>query len=314
MPPGRSTPAHASDAPTVDAVIVTWNSAPDLPSCLAALPSTVRPIVVDNGSKDNVAAIAERAGAFVIAMSGNAGFPAAVNVGLEQVVTDFTLLLNPDVVVKEGAIERCTQVLLSDASVGIVGPNTVGPDGRPEPPAARRDRKAVHILLESLGLTRLHRVFERQTIRDRSRDSDVDAVNGAFMLVRTDLLRELGGLDDTVFLYLEDADLCRRTRDAGYRVRFVAGASAVHAGATSTLRGDPGAQVRAYLHRIDADIEFLRRYGHRGEAGLAVLAFLIRAGIGMAVSMWMTDRRLRYSTALRWTWSQRRGRKAPPPV
>lgn len=302
------------DPPAVDAVIVTWNSAPDLPACLAALPPTVRPIVVDNGSGDDVVVVAQAAGATVIALSDNRGFPAAVNVGLQRVTSHVTLLLNPDVIVQEGAIERCREVLLSDASVGLVGPNTVSPDGRPEPPAARRDRRAMHILLESLGLTRLHPWFDRQTVRDRSTDRDVDAVNGAFMLIRSDLLRALGGLDESVFLYFEDGDLCRRVRDAGYRVRFVAGASAVHAGATSTSRGDPGAQARAYLHRLDADIEFVRRYGYRGEAGLAVAAFLLRAGIGVVVSTWMKERRLRYTAALRWVWSQRRGRRPPAPV
>ena len=78
-------------------------------------------------------------------------------------------------------------------------------------------------------------------IRDRGQDRDVDAVNGAFMLLRTDLLRSLGGLDESVFMYLEDADLCRRVRDARLRVRFVAGAPAVHGGGTSTARGDPDA-------------------------------------------------------------------------
>jgi GT2 family glycosyltransferase len=303
-----------SDPPAIDVVIVTWNSAPDLPACLTALPPTVHPIVVDNGSADDVVAVARLAGATVITLGENRGFPAAVNVGLQQVASQVTLLLNPDVIVQEGAIEHCCEVLLEDLSIGIVGPNTVGLDGRPEPPAARRDRRALYILLETLGFTRLHPWFDRQTIRARHADQDVDAVNGAFMLVRTDLLRALGGLDETVFLYLEDGDLCRRVRDAGYRVRFVAGASAVHAGATSTSRGTRDAQVRAYLHRLDADIEFLRRYGHHGEAGLAVLAFLLRAGVGVIVSIWIKDRRLRYTTALRWTWSQRRGRLPPPPV
>ncbi|MGH9157601.1 MAG: glycosyltransferase family 2 protein [Acidimicrobiales bacterium] len=302
------------DSPAVDAIIVTWNSAPDLPACLAALPSTVRPIVVDNGSLDDSVAIAEAAGATVVALGENRGFPAAVNVGLRQVTGETTLLLNPDVIVSQDTVERCYRILLGDPSIGVVGPNTVRPDGRPEPPAARRDRRALHIMLESLGLTRLHPWFDRQTIRDRSTDRDVDAVNGAFMLITSDRLRALGGLDETVFLYLEDADLCRRVRDAGYRVVFVAGASAVHRGATSTSRGSQDAQARAYLHRIDADIEFLRRYGRRGEAGLAVAAFMIRSGIGLVVSTWMTDRRLRYRTALRWTWSQRHGRRPPPVV
>ncbi|HEV2087102.1 MAG TPA: glycosyltransferase family 2 protein [Cryptosporangiaceae bacterium] len=295
-------------------MIVTWNSAPDLPGCLAALPASVRPIVVDNGSQDDVVAVAERAGAEVVALGANRGFPAAVNVGLERVTSDVTLLVNPDLRVEAGAVERCLEVLLGDPSIGVVGPNTVGLDGRPEPPAARRDRRALYILLESLGLTRLHPWFDPQTIRDRSVDRDVDAVNGAFMLTHTELLRSLGGLDETVFMYLEDGDLCRRMRDAGYRVRFVASAKAVHAGGASTARGDPGAQARAYLHRIDADIEFVRRYGGPGQAGLALAAFLLRSLVGLVVSTWRTDRRLRYATALRWTWSQRRGRTSPPAV
>jgi GT2 family glycosyltransferase len=302
------------DPAAVDALIVTWNSAPDLSACLAALPTTVHPIVIDNGSQDDCVVIAERAGASLIALGVNRGFPVAVNVGLEHVRTELTLLLNPDVVVGEGAVDRCTAVLLADASIGLVGPNTVMPDGRPEPPAARRDRRAHQILLESLALTRLHPWFDLQTIRERSVDRDVDAVNGAFMLVRTGLLRSLGGLDETVFMYLEDGDLCRRVRDAGYRVRFVAGASVLHTGGTSTSRASTDAQARAYLHRIDADLEFVRRYGRSGEAGLALAAFLLRCGIGLVVSIWRKDRRLRYAMALRWTWSQRRGRRPPPAV
>lgn len=311
----RSTdPATADVEVDVDAVIVTWNSAPDLPACLGALPRTVQPIVVDNGSQDDSVTIGRAAGAAVVPLGENRGFPRAVNVGLALTSHELVLLLNPDVVVQEATVDRCRAVLLGDPSVGIVGPNTVQADGQPEPPAARRDRTALAVLLESLGLTRLHPWFDRQTIRDRSADRDVDAVNGAFLLMRRDLLVELGGLDETVFLYLEDADLCRRVRDAGYRVRFVAGASAVHAGGSSTARGGPAAQARAYLHRVDADVEFLRRYGRRGEAGAALAAFLFRAVIGLVVSTRMKERRLRYAMALRWTWSQRHGRRPPPPV
>ena len=303
-----------TDPPTVDAVIVTWNSGPDLASCLAALPSDTRAIVVDNGSEDDAVDIARRHGAFVVALGENRGFPAAVNAGLEQVSTDVTLLLNPDVVLGPGTVARCQRVVRGDPTIGIAGPNTVLVDGRPEPPAARRDKTAVHILVESLGLTRLHPWFDRQTIRERRVDRDVDAVNGACMFVRTDLLRSLGGLDETVFMYLEDGDLCRRVRDAGYCVRFVADAPAVHGAATSTRRADTDAQARAYLHRLDADIEFVRRYGGPGAAGVAVGAFILRSAIGLFVSIVMPERRLRYRRALRWTLRQRKGRQPPPPV
>jgi GT2 family glycosyltransferase len=302
------------DPSAIDVIIVTWNSAPDLPACIGALPAFARVIVVDNGSRDDSVERAKRAGATVVALGENHGFAAAVNIGLDQVAAPITLLLNPDVVVGPGAIERCRDVLLSAPSIGLVGPNTCKPDGTPEPPAARRDRRAGHVILESLGLTHLHPWFDRQAIRARRSDRDVDAVNGAFMLMRTELLRALNGLDEAVFMYLEDSDLCRRVRDAGYRVRFVSGAYAVHAYGTSTRRGDQAAQARAYLHLLDADIEFMRRYRPRPSAGITVWALIFRSLLGLIVSLWKPERRLRYQTALTWTLHQLRGRRPPPPV
>lgn len=299
------TPAH----PEVDAIVVSWNSAPHLGTALASLPGDVRAIVVDNASADASVAVAREHGAEVIEMGRNVGFPAAVNVALHRVTSPTTLLLNPDLVVGDKAIERCLAVLDCDPTVAIVGPATRTPDGRPEPAAARHDRRAWHIVVESLGLVHMSRSLDRQMIHNRARDRDVDTVNGAFMLVRTDVLRDLGGLDDSVFMYLEDADLCRRVRDAGLRVRFVAGADAVHAGGASTARGDVGAQARAYLHRIDADLEFLRRYGRRGEPTLAITAYVFRSLLGIAVSAFLPQRRERYRASLRYTLAQVHGRR-----
>lgn len=298
----------------LDVIVVSWNSAAHLGATLAALPHWARAVVVDNASGDDSVDIARAHGAHVVEMGRNAGFPAAVNAGLGEVTAPVLLLLNPDIVVAPGTVERCLDVLTSDPTIGLVGPATTTPDGRPEPAAARHDRRAWHVAVESLGLVHLDRRFDRQMVHDRSRDQDVDAVNGAFMLLRADLLRELGGLDETAFMYLEDADLCRRIRNAGYRVRFVANAHAVHEGGASTAAGSPDAQVRAYLHRIDADIEFIRRYGGRGEAVLAIGAFVLRAAIGLAVSVVRPGRRARYRAALWFSLRQLRGRQAPPAV
>lgn len=298
----------------IDAIVVTWNSAEHLPETLRALPAGLRVISVDNGSADSSAATAVHLGAEVVELGHNTGFPHAVNCGLNKVTAPFTLLLNPDLVVGPGCIERCLQELLAEPWVGAVGPATTMPDGSPEPPAARHDRRAWHIVVESLGLVHLSRRIDRQMIHDRNYDQDVDAINGGFMLVRTELLRALGGLDESVFMYLEDIDLCRRIRDAGYRVRFLAGVSAVHDAGASTRQGDPEAQVRAYLHRIDADVEFLRRYGRRGEAAAAVWAFVVRALLGLAVSLVRPERRERYRQALGFSLAQVRGRRPAPPV
>lgn len=298
----------------LDVVVVTWNSALQLPAALRALPEWGRVIVVDNGSVDQSIEVARAAGAFVVQVPRNIGFPAAVNRGLAEVTATNVLLLNPDLVVDPQAVERCLHVLHSSPEVGLVGPATTLPDGRPEPAAARRDRRGWHVLLESLGVVHLDRRFDRQMVHDRRRDRDVDAVNGAFMLTRTELLRSLGGLDETVFMYLEDADICRRVRDAGYRVRFVANAHAVHEGGASTARGDTSEQARAYLHRIDADVEFIRRYGRRGEAGLALASFVLRSLFGLIVAAARPHLRPRYRAAFMHCLRQLRGRRPPPPV
>ena len=298
----------------VTALIVSWNSAPDLAMCLPSLPDDVQTIVVDNASADDSVKVAQGHGAAVIEMGTNVGFSAAVNVGLGRVDTEFVALLNPDVVVGAGTFQSLEAVLASFPDVGVVGPATVLPDGRPEPPAARCDRTGLQILLESVGLVHLSRRFDLQMIHDRRRDRDVDAVNGAFLMIRTDLLRDLGGLDESVFMYLEDQDLCRRVRDAGFRVRFVSAASAVHGNGTSTARGSDEQQARAYLHRIDADLEFLRRHGRPREPGLAVTAFVLRAFVGLLVSIARPERRLRYRRALAYTVRQVRRRVPAPPV
>lgn len=295
-------------------IVVSWNSAPHLGATLAALPPWARAIVVDNASTDRSVEVARERGALVIEVGRNAGFPAAVNIGLANVTTPAVLLLNPDLVVGPGTIERCLNVLREDPGVGLVGPATVTPDGRPEPAAARHDRRAWHIVIESMGLVHLSRCFDRQMVHDRRRDQDVDAINGAFMLTRTELLRSLDGLDETVFMYLEDTDLCRRVRDAGYRVRFVADARAVHEGGASTAQGTSDAQVRAYLHRIDADVEFVRRYGFRGETVLAIGGFVLRALVGLLVGVVHPARRAKYRAALRYSVAQIRGRQAPADV
>ena len=245
--------------PDIDAIVVSWNSGPHLGATLGALSPRVRAIVVDNDSRDDSVDVATRFGATVLEMRKNLGFPAAVNRGLDAVTAPFTLLLNPDLVVGPGAIDRCLKCLKGDATIGAVGPATTMPDGQPEPPAARHDRRAWHIVIESLGLVHLSRRFDRQMIHDRSVDRDVDAINGGFMLMRTATLRTLGGLDESAFMYLEDVDLCRRLRDAGYRIRFLSSATAVHDAGASTRQGDSRRR-----HRVPPS----HRLGHRVPAAL----------------------------------------------
>ncbi len=304
-------------------IIVLWNSALELPDCLrsiadesASVPTQV--ICVDNGSEDESAAIAREHGAEVIEMGANRGFPAAVNAGLARARCPFVVLLNPDVELHAGTLTRCLEELTSDPGLGMVGCNLRRVDGTPDWAAARRFRSLGSVALETFGLTRLSKRLDFQYFPSWRRDTsrDVDCINGAFMLLSTDLLRAVGGLDETAFMYLEDQELCRQVWSRGLRVRFVADALATHVGGAATERASDHRRTLAYLHRTDADVELIARR-HGPAARLVALAlFGIRAGLGVGVGVVKGDAALRskYLTALGWLGRQVRRRTPPPPI
>lgn len=307
----------------VAVVLVLWNCEQELDACLSSLPiqrGSIRleVICVDNASEDGSVAIAVRHGARVVEMGRNAGFPAAFNAGSALVDSPYVLLLNPDVELRPGTLERCLGELQSDPTIGVVGCNLRRPDGTPDWAAARRFRSISAITFETLGLTRLSKRLDFQYFPgwDRGDSRDVDCINGAFMLLRTDLLRDVGGLDETVFMYLEDQELCRQVWARDLRVRFVADAMATHVGGASTLRASPSRQAAAYLHRTDADVELIARRQGPTARRVALALFGLRAVLGFLVALATNEAplRLKYRAALVWLAAQVGHRRPPPPV
>ncbi len=199
-----------------------------------------------------------------------------------------------------------------------MGANLRRTDGSPDWAAARKFRSLSGIALETLGLTRLSRRLDRQYYPawDRKDSRDVECINGAFMLLSSELLRGLGGLDETVFMYLEDQELCRRIEGTGQRVRFVADAVAIHVGGASTLRASPTRRTLAYLHRTDADIELVARRSGPTARRAAIALFGLRALLGLAVATATkdTDLRSKYAATLSWLSMQHQLRIPPPPI
>lgn len=303
-------------------LLVLWNCEAELPGCLRALEAATEEalevICVDNASEDRSVEIARQHGARVVEMGENFGFPAAVNAGLKHATAPYVLLLNPDVELGPAVVDRCLEALTGDPAVGMVGCNLRRGDGSPDLGAARRFKSLPGIALETLGLNRLTPLLDVQYHSDRDRlvSRDVDCINGAFMLLATDLLRRLGGLDETAFMYLEDQDLCRRVWDEGLRVRFVADAVATHVGGASTGRASPERQRIAYLHRTDADVEMIaRRHGPRARLA-AVALFGLRALLGLLIGVATrnADVRSKYAITLAWLLRQIPRRTPPPPI
>jgi GT2 family glycosyltransferase len=169
----------------------------------------------------------------------NLGFGPAVNVGVRQARGDALLVLNPDCMLESDTVSRMLEVQRIHPDAGVIGAVVCDADGTPDPASRRRDPLMQRSLNEMTGRAR----------RDASRYEGVDVpgpipdgvvetenVSGALMLLPRAAFERLGGFDEGYFLHCEDLDLCRRARDAGYkvllagnvRVRHAKGGSSAH--------------------------------------------------------------------------------------
>lgn len=168
-----------------------------------------------------------------IARSENPGYSASCNDGARAATGDVLLFLNADVTVSTTCLERCLEVLESEADVGVVGCRLVRPDGTFDHACHRGMPTPEASLAYKL---RLHRLFPRSrranrylmSWLDETTDHDVEACSGAFLLIRRDVLEAVGGWDERYRFYAEDLDLCLRVSESGRRIRYVGSVSATH--------------------------------------------------------------------------------------
>ena len=222
--------------PKASAVVVNYNTRDHLVDCVRSLRAAGIDdvIVADNdshdGSEEALAAVDPEAR--FLPTGGNLGFGTAANRGAAVAEGDFLLVCNPDVVVAPDAVDTLVDALEKDSGLAVVGPLIVDTDGTvyPSPRVFPRMRDAAgHAFLGFLAprnrFTRRYRLLDI----DRSLPSaDVDWVSGACFVARRTAWDSLGGFDEGYFMYAEDVDLCRRAKEAGWRVGFEPAARIVH--------------------------------------------------------------------------------------
>jgi GT2 family glycosyltransferase len=248
----------AAASRNVQAVVVNYNAGPRLLDCVRALlaePDLNRVWVVDNasrdGSLDSVGGLAAREPRLrMLRNARNLGFGPANNLAFRDDAGSDWLLVNPDCLVKPGALEAFRRCLAADARVGLLGGLVRNPDGS-EQRGCRRDLPRLgSSLARSLGLSRL---FGRRAWTDFDHTGGVlpvmpirvGAVSGAFMYLRAEALAATGPFDEGYFLHCEDLDICRRMADRGWDVMFVPGAEAVHFQGSSSRR----TPLRVHWHK-----------------------------------------------------------------
>jgi len=229
-----SAPAERSHATSglVSVVVVTADSGAGVIGCIANVLSSTTPVevlVVDNASRDGsieqiAARFADDPRVRILRNQTNLGFGAACNRGAAAANGDVILLLNPDCMIGADTIARLRAVLESDASMGLVGVLQVDAEGHVDPASRRRDPLFRRALMSVFGLDRFATRWASFAGVDMPPAASapvieaVDAVSGALMAVSRAVFEQVRGFDEGYFLHCEDLDLCRRVRDAGYRV------------------------------------------------------------------------------------------------
>jgi GT2 family glycosyltransferase len=266
----RATPGPGD----VAVIVVTYENAATIGAALRPLRESAhveRIVVVDNGSRDDSAAQAARAGADeVVALDGNPGFAAGVNRGLRTCHSEFVLLLNPDASIAPPDLDRLVAELRAQPDAVVAGPVLEGPDGSPTSGARRFSTVWNRLALELPWFWRHDRFTSRLPAgtvdRAAGRTLSVDYVWGAAVLVRREFLLAIGGLDERFFLYHEDEDLGRRAQAHGLRVLLVTGARAQHIGEVSS----GGDAVLAHARMLFATSQLLDKWSWAGSGRVFV--------------------------------------------
>ena len=277
----------------ISVVTVNFNAGPLLSRSVRAVLASTEPvevIVVDKASTDGSlqALRAELAGEptlRVIDQGSNTGFAVACNAGMRAAGGEFILLLNPDCVVTPATLSTVRAALDADPGAGMAGCLLLNEDGTEQEGCRRSVPTPGRAFARAFGLSRLRRragaaggdfVLSDQPLP--SAPIAVDAISGAFMMVRRSAVDAVGPLDEAYFMHCEDLDWCMRFRQAGLRVLFVPGATAVHHKGTSS-RARP---VRVLWHMHRGMVRYYRKF-FRG-AYPAPFLWLVVAGVAVRFS------------------------------
>lgn len=221
-------------------VIVSYNSKDHIGECLESVFTqrksvSQQVIIVDNKPGDGTAEyVRENFPEVELVQPGeNLGFAKGVNLGVKHADAEFVLLLNPDTVILDHAIDTIVEFARKNPGHGLYGGRTLQPDGSLEPSSCWGLPTLWSMTLFAFGLTTLaprNRFLDPESLGNWQRDTvrEVGVITGCFLLSPLKVWNQLGGLDERYFMYGEDADLAMRAHAAGYRPVICPDAKLVH--------------------------------------------------------------------------------------
>lgn len=220
--------------------IVNWNTKDELESCIRSVLDQedvdIEVVVVDNASSDHSAQMVQdrfAKEAILIANTSNIGFGAGHNQSLRIARGDYVFLLNPDSrLLEPDVLREMVDYLDENTDVGVLGPQILYPDGTLQFSARRFPTMLAAAFRHTVWgkLFPNNRFVRRYMMTDWAHDrvAEVDWVSGAAMMLRRQMLEQIGLMDEGYFMYCEDVDLCKRAWMRGWKVVYYPAVSVSH--------------------------------------------------------------------------------------
>jgi exopolysaccharide biosynthesis polyprenyl glycosylphosphotransferase len=291
--------------PDVSIAIITWNSRQLLQDCLESIYTGNKGIdfeiiIVDNGSRDGtIAMLRERfPAARLIENTRNRGVAPARNQALQAATGEFVLILDADTRVAPGAIASLVSFARSTPEAGIIGAKMLDPHGSLQF-TCRRFPTIFTPFLRSLQIIptfRNHRLMREQMMAgwDHNSIREVDYVTGACQLIRREVLKEVGLLDEKIFYGPEDADFCLRAQSHGWKIFYYPHATVVHHRTDHSLR-------RLSWKHLWAIFYFFQKHGYLFNAKNRDYAIIMPRAIER-VLLFVSDFTAIVGSYLIWAW------------
>jgi len=230
-------------------ILVTHNSEkfilPCLDSIIKATHGTHNEIlIIDNHSTDLTKELCKqyRYPVTLIENHENRGFAKAANIGLRKSCGEFRLLMNPDVILQSEALGRILDFMRSHPNAGICGCRLLNEDG-----SLQHSKGSFPTLFSTIYRVILPRRVRKYHLWGYGKAGRCDWVTGAFMLLRSSMIRAVGLLDENYFMYYEDVDLCLQARKAGWQTYYYPEVAGFHL--TPHAVSDKGIEIETQIRK-----------------------------------------------------------------
>ena len=213
--------------------------------------------LIDNSKNNQVKDILKSNEIEYVFMGKNIGFGKAHNLILNKIQSDFHLILNPDVAFSPDIISALMNQLLQNKEVSFITPKVIYPDKSLQY-VCRKHPTLFNFINRNL------KIFKRLALKNQYSNSDLnkpfypDFIHGCFMLFKTEDFKILNGFDERYFLYMEDADLCRKIDRSGKKIMYFPEVNIIHQHQKGSFKS-----LKLFFYHISSAIKYFLKWGFR---------------------------------------------------